>query len=152
MYYSDFLATHPPVFTEAMDPLEADSWLCMTETKFGLLRCSEMQKTLFVAKQLHGSVSAWWVIFTTTLPDGYQVSWAGFHRAFWGYHIPDGLMDRKQQEFLDLKEGSGTMYEYCKRFIYLAQYGAHHIDTDAKKTALLHKGLCTKIREQLMTF
>jgi hypothetical protein len=44
------------------------------------------------------------------------------------------------------------MYEYCKRFIYLAQYGVHHINTDAKKTTLFHKGLCAKIREHLMPF
>jgi hypothetical protein len=41
--------------------------------------------------------------FIATLPDGYQVSWADFHEAFQGHHIPDGLLDRKQQEFLDLK-------------------------------------------------
>jgi hypothetical protein len=44
------------------------------------------------------------------------------------------------------------MYEYCKRFIYLAQYGMHHINMDAKKTTLFHKGLCAKIREHLMPF
>jgi hypothetical protein len=25
--YSDFMATHPPLFTEAGEPLEADHWL-----------------------------------------------------------------------------------------------------------------------------
>jgi hypothetical protein len=29
--YSDFLATHPSVFADAIDPLEADSWLRSTE-------------------------------------------------------------------------------------------------------------------------
>jgi hypothetical protein len=29
--YSDFLATHPPVFADAIDPLEVDSWLRTTE-------------------------------------------------------------------------------------------------------------------------
>jgi hypothetical protein len=79
-----------------MDPLEADSWLCTTEAKFGLLHYSETQKTLFVAQQLRGSMSAWWATFTTTLPDGYQVLWAEFCEAFQGHHIPDGLMDHKQ--------------------------------------------------------
>jgi hypothetical protein len=36
--YSNFLATHPSVFADAIDPLEADSWLRTTESKFGLLR------------------------------------------------------------------------------------------------------------------
>jgi hypothetical protein len=38
--YSDFLATHPPVFADATDPLEADSWLRTIESKFGLLHCT----------------------------------------------------------------------------------------------------------------
>jgi hypothetical protein len=37
--YSDLLATHPPVFSGAWGPLEADDWLCTTESKFGLLHC-----------------------------------------------------------------------------------------------------------------
>jgi hypothetical protein len=32
------------------------------------------------------------------------------------------------------------------------QYGAHHVDTDVKKTAMFCKGLCAKIHEQLMSF
>jgi hypothetical protein len=69
--YLDFLATHPPVFVETTDAPEADSWLCTIEAKFGLLRCFEVQKTLFIAQQFCGSVSVWWVTFTTTLPNGY---------------------------------------------------------------------------------
>jgi hypothetical protein len=38
--YSNFLATHPPVFADATDPLEADSWLHTTESEFGLLHCT----------------------------------------------------------------------------------------------------------------
>jgi hypothetical protein len=38
--YSDFLATHLPVFADAIDSLEADSWLHTMESKFGLLHCT----------------------------------------------------------------------------------------------------------------
>jgi hypothetical protein len=51
---------------------------------------------LFVAQQLCGSASAWWVTFTATLPDDYQVPWAEFCEAFHEHHIPDGIMDHKQ--------------------------------------------------------
>jgi hypothetical protein len=40
--YSDFAATHPPLFTKAGEPLEADHWLRVMESKFGLLRCTEV--------------------------------------------------------------------------------------------------------------
>jgi hypothetical protein len=46
--YNDFVATHPPLFTEVGEHLEADHWLRVMESKFGLLRCTEVQKTLFV--------------------------------------------------------------------------------------------------------
>jgi hypothetical protein len=45
--YSNFVATHPPLFTEAGEPLEADHWLWVMESKFGLLHCTKVQKTLF---------------------------------------------------------------------------------------------------------
>jgi hypothetical protein len=53
--YFDFLATQPLEFTETTDPLEANHWLHVTESKFKLLHCSEFQKTLFAAQQLCGS-------------------------------------------------------------------------------------------------
>jgi hypothetical protein len=50
--YLDFLATHPPVFADATDPLEADSWLRTTESKFRLVHYTEYWKTLCTAQQL----------------------------------------------------------------------------------------------------
>jgi hypothetical protein len=50
--YSDFLPTHPLVFTDVTDPLEVDSWLRMTKSKFSLLHYIEYQKTLYAAQQL----------------------------------------------------------------------------------------------------
>jgi hypothetical protein len=47
--YFDFWATQPLEFAEATDPVEANNWLRVTESKFGLLHCTELQKTLFVA-------------------------------------------------------------------------------------------------------
>jgi hypothetical protein len=43
------VATHPPLFTEAGEPLEADHWLRVMESKFEFLHCTEVQKALFAA-------------------------------------------------------------------------------------------------------
>jgi hypothetical protein len=40
--YDDFAVTQPPLFTEVREPLEADHWLRVMESKFGLLRCTEV--------------------------------------------------------------------------------------------------------------
>jgi hypothetical protein len=50
MSYSDFLATHPLVFSGAKDLLDADNLLYTTESKFSLLHCTEYQKTLYAAQ------------------------------------------------------------------------------------------------------
>jgi hypothetical protein len=69
--YDDFAATHPPLFTKAGEPLEANQWLWMTESKFGLLHCTEVQKTLFATQQMCGDVSAWWANYAITHPADY---------------------------------------------------------------------------------
>jgi hypothetical protein len=58
--YMDFSETRPPLFVKAEDPLEADEWIRVIEQKFGLLRCTEIQKPLFAAQQLRGHASTWW--------------------------------------------------------------------------------------------
>jgi hypothetical protein len=49
MSYLEFLSTHPPLFSGAKDLLEAGDWLRTTESKFGLLHCTEYHKTLYAA-------------------------------------------------------------------------------------------------------
>jgi hypothetical protein len=40
--YRNFAATHPPLFTEAGEPPGANHWLRVMESKFGLLRYTEV--------------------------------------------------------------------------------------------------------------
>jgi hypothetical protein len=101
--HSDFLATHLPVFADAIDPLEADSWLRTTESKFGLLHCTEYQKTLYATQQLRGAAGAWWASCTATLPVDHQVPWGEFCTAFRAHHLSAGLLCSKLKLFLDLE-------------------------------------------------
>jgi hypothetical protein len=98
----EFLATQPPTFTEASEPLEADHWLHTIESKFELFNCTEDQKMLFVAQQLLGDARAWWANFTATRSVN-QVQWVEFREAFRVKHIPAGIMKSKHREFLDLQ-------------------------------------------------
>jgi hypothetical protein len=69
------------------------------------------------------------------------VLWNAFRTTFRGHHIPAGIMHRKQREFLDLQQGTNSVYMYSKKFNYLAQYDTHHVDTDEKKAELFRDGL-----------
>jgi hypothetical protein len=131
--YSDFLATHPPVFADATDPLEANSWLRTTESKFGLLHYTEYQKTMYAAQQLRGVAGAWWASYITTIPEDHHVPWGEFHTAFHAHHLSAGLLRSKLKEFLNLEQGNHSVFDYTRQFNTLAQYGTYHIDTDEKK-------------------
>jgi hypothetical protein len=50
--YQEFLSTQPPLFTRAEDPLNADVWLRVVESKFPLLHgvCSEVTKVRFATQ------------------------------------------------------------------------------------------------------
>jgi hypothetical protein len=42
------------------------------------------------------------------------------------------------------------VYEYIKKFNYLAQYGIHHVDTDEKKAKLFRKGMNLPLQDRLV--
>jgi hypothetical protein len=73
--YSNFLTTHPPILFGEKDPLDADDWLCTTESKFSLLHCIEYQKTLYVTQQLRGPIGEWWASFIAALLADHHVAW-----------------------------------------------------------------------------
>jgi hypothetical protein len=145
--YNDFMAMHPPLFTEAGEPLEANHWLQVMESKFGLLRCTKVQKTLFAAQQLRGNSSACWANYIATHPVDYQVRWAEFHDVFRAHYIPTSVMRKKRQEFVDLKQGGRSMHDYSKQFNHLAQYVPDQVDTDDKKKDCFMISLSTKLQE-----
>ena len=68
--YVEFTETRPPVFTKADEPLEADDWLRTMEQKFGLIRCTEIQKPQFASQQLRGPASAWYANLLAAQPEG----------------------------------------------------------------------------------
>jgi hypothetical protein len=106
--YLDFSEMRPPLFVKAEDPLEADEWIRVMEQKFGLIRCTETQKPLFVAQQLRGPASMWWGNFVAVQPAGHQVTWDEFKLAFGEHYIPEGVLHMKQEKFIRLKQGG-----YC---------------------------------------
>jgi hypothetical protein len=148
--YLDFLATHPPVFADATNPLEVDSWLCTTESNFGLLHCIEYQKTMYATQKLRGTAGAWWPSYIVTLPDDHHDPWGEFRTAFHAHHLSAGLLRSKLKEFLDLEQGNHSVFDYTRQFNTLAQYDTYHNDTDEKKANLYCAGLTIHMQEHLV--
>jgi hypothetical protein len=151
--YQEFLSTQPSLFTRAEDPLDADVWLRVVESKFPLLNgvCSEVAKVRFATQQLRGPTRTRWDHFLAMQPVDHVVEWGEFKAAFRGHHILAGIMDRKINEFLALTQGSRTVLQYAQAFNDLCQYAGCHANIDEKKRDRFRRGLSTKLRDRLNT-
>ncbi|GJM93810.1 hypothetical protein PR202_ga10399 [Eleusine coracana subsp. coracana] len=147
--YSDFLATRPPTFTSTIEPMEAENFLRMLESKFGLLNCTPVQKTLFAMQQLHGAAGAWWANHVTSVGADQQVPWDEFKDAFRAHYIIAGLVRRKACEFAALKQGNRSVEEYCEEFNRLALYAPEQVDTPAKRKDHFLEGLSAELQDRL---
>jgi hypothetical protein len=99
------------LFTKAEDPLDADVWLRVVESKFPLLTgaCPDTAKTRFTTQQICGPARTWWDHFLAMLPANHVVTWEEFKTSFRGHHISAGILDRKFNEVLALTQGTRTV-------------------------------------------
>jgi hypothetical protein len=149
--YAQFSALKPPLFHEAEEPLEVDAWLCAIKAKLDVLTlpCSEERKVKFAAMYLRGLAMLWWDHFKMMQQNGCEITWAKFKTAFNNHHIPKGMMERKLNELLTLRQGSDTVYQYAQKFNNLCQYGDYYVDTYAKKMDRFRRGLDLELYEKL---
>jgi len=86
--FKDFQDTKPPLFKEAVEPLEADECLNTLEQKFRLLRMTEELKEEYAAHQLEGKAGVWWSHYRASLPANAVVTWDQFKTAPRNTYIP----------------------------------------------------------------
>ena len=149
--YLDFLETQPPLFHQTNEPLDADAWIRSIKSKFSVLvvPCSDANKARFAAQQLRGTAHLWWDHYNDMLPVDHIVTYDEFKNAFRAHHLPEGLMERKLNEFLGLTQGTSTVLQYAQAFNNLCHYAGYHADTDAKKRDHFRRGLNTKLKDHL---
>jgi hypothetical protein len=99
---ADFLRGHPPMFSHAADPLQADDWLRSVERQLDVAQCDDRERVLYAAGQLRGSALNWWESYPARDHDA--LTWVQFREHFRNHHIPAGVMKMKHKEFLALKQ------------------------------------------------
>jgi hypothetical protein len=105
---------------------------------------------MYATQQLRGAAGAWWSSYIATLPNEHHVPWGEFYIAFCAHHLSVGLLCSKLKEFLDLKQGNHSVFEYTRQFNTVAQYRSYHINTDEKKANLYRVGLTIHLQERLV--
>jgi hypothetical protein len=134
------MSHHPPTFSHAVDPLDADDWLKLIGKKLDITQCNDREKVLYASGRLMGSASDWWDAFTAAHANADTITWQEFQVNFHAHHIPLEIMKLKK-EFLSLTQGNMTVSEYRDRFTQLSRYAPEEVDTDEKHQERFLEGL-----------
>jgi hypothetical protein len=139
----EFLRLKPPTFAGSSNPLDADDWLRMIKRKLEAIECLENQRVQLAAHQLSGMALSWWDTFSEAVRDA---TWAEFETAFREHHVPQGIVQLKEDEFRELTQGGRSVSEYVHKFTELARYAPDDVSTEARKMARFLKGLRPELK------
>jgi hypothetical protein len=109
----DFPRLKSLTFARSCNPLDADDWLRTIKRKLEAIGCPENQRVQLAAHQLSGMTLAWWDTFNATVRDA---TWTEFETAFREHHVPQGIVQLKEDEFRELTQGGRSVSEYVHKF------------------------------------
>ena len=131
-----FRRLQPDTFSHCTDPLDADSWLRTVSKQLVMMECTDAECVSLASYLLRGAASAWWDTYVANHQDPDSISWDEFEQEFRAQHIPKGVMDRKADEFRNLKMGSMGVPEYYHRWTELSRYSPRDVSTEQVKISI----------------
>jgi hypothetical protein len=144
-----FIRPKGPTFSYSDDPLEADDWLRVIETKLDLTVCSDEECVAIAAHQLEGPAKAGWDNYTATHPNPAFITCLEFCEAFREQYLPGELLVQKAQEFRTMTQGAMRVEEYERHFMKMMRYTPDDTNTDQKKQFWFLRGLHHGLRQAL---
>jgi hypothetical protein len=91
---------------------------------------------LYGPRLLRGTTQSWWESYLATHADPEAITWEEFRDNFRRYHVPEGLMIVRKEEFLALKQCLLSVCEYRDKFLQLSRYAPEDVNTYAKRQYL----------------
>jgi hypothetical protein len=99
--------------------MDAEDWLCTVERELHTAQSNNREKVLYGPRLLRGAAQSWWESYLVTHADPEAITWEEFRDNFRHYHVLEGLMIVRKEEFLALKQGpclsmsTGTSFYSC---------------------------------------
>jgi len=87
------------------------------EKIFRIADCTEEEKVVFATNQFRGAAEDWCETAQRRMViDGIEVNWENFKRVMLEKYLSLSYKVRKEQEFLQLKQGNMSVTEFTKKF------------------------------------
>jgi hypothetical protein len=110
------------------------------------IQADEQEKVRLASDKLIGAPLAWWEAHCEIDLTAENMVWDDFVKLFREHHIPQQVMTRKLQEFIDIRQGNLTVGEYLEKFNELARYAPEECKDDAKKQFYFLRGLKPELK------
>jgi hypothetical protein len=130
---AEFIRGHPPVFAHSADPMDAEDWLCTVERELHTAQCNDREKVLYGPHLLWGAAQFGGESYLATHANPEAITWEEFRDNFHRYHVPEGLMIVRKEEF-----------------VQLSRYAPEDVNTDTKRQYRFLRGLVDPLHYQLM--
>jgi hypothetical protein len=120
------------------------------ESELHTAQCNDREKVLYGPRQLRGAAQSWWESYLATHANPEAITSKEFRDNFRRYHVPEGLMIVRKEEFLALKQGPLSVSEYRDKFLQLSHYAPEDVNTDANRQYRFLRRLVDPLHYQLM--
>jgi hypothetical protein len=121
--------------------MDIEDWLRTVEHELHTAQCNDREKVMYGPRLLRGAAYSWWESYLTTHADPEAITLEEFRDNFCRYHVPQGLMIVRKDEFLAFNQGPLSISEYRDKFLQLSRYAPEDVNTDAKRQYLFLRGL-----------
>jgi hypothetical protein len=130
--------------------MDAEDWLRTMERELHTAQCNDREKVLYGLRLLREATQSLWESYFATHADPEVITWEEFRENFRRYHVPEGLMILRKEEFLALNQGPLSLSEYRDKFLQLSCYAPEDVNTDAKRQYRFLRDLVDPLHYQLM--
>uniref|UniRef100_A0ACD6AJL8 Uncharacterized protein n=1 Tax=Avena sativa TaxID=4498 RepID=A0ACD6AJL8_AVESA len=147
-----FLKLKARTFDGSGEPLEAEYWIREKNRAINIASVAQQDRVLFATRLLLNHARYWWESYQQTQDPDAGTTWEEFQTVFKMHHIPETIVERKCEEFLQLTEGNKSCLEYRTIFNHLACYAKEEVFIDAKRQEKFRKGLKPELKYALNLF
>ncbi|XP_027151841.1 uncharacterized protein LOC113751894 [Coffea eugenioides] len=140
----------PPKFLGGPDPYEAEKWLEAMINIFTALNYTEERQVQFAVFQFEGPARAWWnVVRAKWEREGTVWTWLNFVRDFNEKYLPPIVQEKREDDFIKLRQGMMSVTEYETQFTKLSKFAPELIATEPRKVRRFIQGLNVELQEAL---
>jgi hypothetical protein len=100
---AEFKRVHPPIFAHSAEPMDAEDWLRIVERELYTAQCNDREKVMYGLHLLRGAAQSWCEFYLASHADPEAIISEELRDNFRRYHVPEGLIIARKEEFLTLK-------------------------------------------------